>query len=99
MSGILVVDDDPELRRYLVTALLGSGCEVESAASGSGALDLVRLSPFDAIVSGVQMSAADGLSLLRSIREFDLDVPVVLVTENPMLESAIQAVEYGGHLD
>jgi EAL domain-containing protein (putative c-di-GMP-specific phosphodiesterase class I) len=50
---------------------------------------------FDLIVSDIQMPNMSGVELLKSVREKDLDVPVILMTGDPMVESAAQAVEYG----
>jgi EAL domain-containing protein (putative c-di-GMP-specific phosphodiesterase class I) len=50
---------------------------------------------YDAMVSDVRMPGMSGLKLLRTVREHDLDLPVILVTGNPDLASATEAVEYG----
>jgi EAL domain-containing protein (putative c-di-GMP-specific phosphodiesterase class I) len=50
---------------------------------------------FDAVLSDVRMPDMDGIGLLRAVREQDLDVPIVLMTGAPTLETAIQAVEQG----
>ncbi|HMI89209.1 MAG TPA: response regulator [Polyangiaceae bacterium] len=50
---------------------------------------------FDVVVSDVNMPGYGGLEFLRNVRERDLDVPVVLVTGKPAVDSSIRAVEYG----
>jgi EAL domain-containing protein (putative c-di-GMP-specific phosphodiesterase class I) len=66
-----------------------------TAASGRQALQRIASEKFDVIVTDVRMDDLDGLELLRRVRERDLDLPVILITGAPNLESAIRAVEYG----
>jgi EAL domain-containing protein (putative c-di-GMP-specific phosphodiesterase class I)/ActR/RegA family two-component response regulator len=91
---VLVVDDDNGTRRALRRSLAVAGFEVEEACDGREAIARVG-DGFDVVVSDIQMPGLDGVQLLRRIRERDLDVPVVLVTGAPALDSAIRAVEYG----
>ena len=92
---VLVVDDDPALTRSLARVLRGAGFEVATAESGAAAIEHVRHSTFDVVVSDITMPEMDGIELLRAIRAHDLDLPVLLLTGAPALESAIGAVEYG----
>jgi EAL domain-containing protein (putative c-di-GMP-specific phosphodiesterase class I) len=92
---VLVVDDDPVVTRSLARVLRGAGFEVETADSGAAAIEHVRRSTFDVVVSDITMPEMDGIELLRAIRAHDLDLPVLLLTGAPALESAIGAVEYG----
>jgi EAL domain-containing protein (putative c-di-GMP-specific phosphodiesterase class I) len=94
LSRVLVVDDDPGLRRGYARALVRAGFDVVAAENGLDAL--ARLGDrFDAILTDITMPELDGLTFLRRIRERDLDVPVLLMTSNPAVESAAQAVEHG----
>jgi len=92
---VLVVDDDDSLRRMFVRALEEDGFEVQSAENGLRASELLARSSFHVIVSDVKMPGMDGLSLLRVVRERDLEVPVILITGTPDVEAAAQAVQYG----
>lgn len=92
---LLVVDDEAPLRRLVSRALEKAGHEVVQAEDGQSALKEVERHTFDAVLSDIAMPGLDGVSLLRAIRERDLDVPVVLLTGNPSVESAMKAVEYG----
>jgi EAL domain-containing protein (putative c-di-GMP-specific phosphodiesterase class I) len=95
MPRVLVVDDEASLRELCVDILQDAGCEVESAADGRAAVDLVMARSYDVIVSDVTMPHLSGLDLLRRVRERDLDVPLILMTGMPSLDAAVQAVEYG----
>jgi EAL domain-containing protein (putative c-di-GMP-specific phosphodiesterase class I) len=92
---ILIVDDDPSMLRTYKKLASGAGYLVETAPSGPDALAQVDAGPFDVIVSDVSMPEMNGLEFLRAVRERDLDVPVILTTGDPDLETAMRAVEYG----
>ena len=94
---ILLVDDDTAVRVISKRILNRAELRVEAVASGQEALDLLRRGRrFDVIVSDLVMPGIDGMALLQRVRQLDLDVPVIIVTGNATLESAIQAMEYGG---
>ena len=92
---VLVVDDEVTLRRAYARMLEAAGFSVEQAASGQEALDALVTGQCDVLVSDIAMPGMDGMELLRAVRERDLDIPVVLVTGVPGLDSAIEAVELG----
>jgi EAL domain-containing protein (putative c-di-GMP-specific phosphodiesterase class I) len=92
---LLVVDDDDALRGMMRELLEGAGYDVTVAADGTKALEVLKNGAFDAILSDVVMPDLGGLELLRSVRERDLDIPVVLLTGNPDVESAARSVNYG----
>src|SRR5438309_2493104 len=88
-TRILLVDDDPvELDAY--RRILGEErYQFTTAAGGTEAAALAREAAFDVIISDLTMPGdIDGLELLRAIRESDLDVPVILSTGGPTLDSA-----------
>jgi EAL domain-containing protein (putative c-di-GMP-specific phosphodiesterase class I)/CheY-like chemotaxis protein len=72
-----------------------SGHYVVACNSGREALSILTTEAFDVMVSDVHMPGLSGLKLLRAVREHDLDLPVVLVTGNPDVQTATDAVEYG----
>jgi EAL domain-containing protein (putative c-di-GMP-specific phosphodiesterase class I) len=96
-TRVLVVDDEEQLRKLVQRMLQRAGITAEIAASGAEALDLHRRGQrFDVIVSDLMMPGMDGMQFLREIRQLDLDVPVVFLTGNPSLSTAIEAMEQGG---
>jgi EAL domain-containing protein (putative c-di-GMP-specific phosphodiesterase class I) len=92
---ILVVDDEEALIRVIARSLLAAGYEVATASDGMRAVDLVAAAPFDAIISDIDMPRMNGIQFLQNLRQRDADVPVVLMTGNPNVESAVQAVAHG----
>ena len=94
-GAVLLVDDDAILLASYGRALGAVGFAVERAENGRGAVELLQRRRFDAVLSDIAMPQLDGIGLLRAVREHDLDVPVVLMTGSPSLETAERAVEYG----
>lgn len=97
-TEVLVVDDEELLRRLIKRALEAAGMQVETAASGEQALAILRRGKrFDTIVSDLMMPGMDGMQLLREIRQIDLEVPLIFLTGNPSLATAMEAMELGGY--
>jgi EAL domain-containing protein (putative c-di-GMP-specific phosphodiesterase class I)/CheY-like chemotaxis protein len=94
-ARILVVDDDLVLLRSVARALRAKGFEVWTATDGWDAVRQVNERKFDAMLSDIAMPNLDGIELLREVREHDLQVPVVLFTGEPTVNTAVRAIEYG----
>jgi len=92
---LLVVDDDFTTRHMLKRQLQRNGYTVDCASCGKSALTKLKTESFSAILSDLNMPHLDGLSLLREIRNQDLQTPVLLLTGDPSMDSAIEAVELG----
>jgi EAL domain-containing protein (putative c-di-GMP-specific phosphodiesterase class I) len=93
--SVLVVDDEEMLARAMTRVLEARGYRVKTASDGNAAIELIRREPFDVIVSDIQMPGMSGIDLLRVVRAYDLDVPVILVTGAPTVETAMEAVSLG----
>lgn len=94
-SHVLLVDDEIEILRSAKRMLQALGYEVTTAQSGEEAVRCLGSRPFDVIVSDIVMPGTGGIELLREVREHDLHVPVVLVTGEPAVSTAVLALEYG----
>lgn len=92
---VLMVDDEPDVVRGMARILTREGYEVQTVNNGQAAVEVIRAQEFDAIFSDIHMPGITGMELLRIVRERDLDVPVVLITGDPQIETATQAVELG----
>jgi CheY-like chemotaxis protein len=80
VATILVVDDDPTIRKVLTWAFDDAGYTVETAANGAEALTRYDASTIDLIVSDVMMPEVDGYTLVASLRGFDTWPPVILLS-------------------
>jgi DNA-binding response OmpR family regulator len=93
MEGhILIIDDEASLRQTLARILQRAGFEVTTAANGEEGLALVSEQPFDLVYSDIRMPDMSGLDLLKTIHAKFPDLPVILFTAQPDLNSAVEAV-------
>ena len=95
IGRILVVDDDPKILQIFSRALESVGHTVTSAPSGEAAVEQLKMRRFDVVLSDIAMPGMGGLELLRQVRDHDADIPLILITGSPLVESAMKAVEYG----
>lgn len=93
-AKVLVVDDEQTVQQLLVRLLLAAGYEVRTANNGEEALRILEHESVDLIVTDLVMPKADGMAVLRTVRERAIDVPVVMITGAPTTESAMHAVRY-----
>jgi EAL domain-containing protein (putative c-di-GMP-specific phosphodiesterase class I) len=93
----LLVDDEEALLRAHARLLSAAGYRVETAADGLAAERALAQAPFDVILSDIDMPGMNGITLLERVRQRDLDVPVVFITGNPSVETAMKAVEHGAY--
>lgn len=94
-AWVLVVDDEPELLRGVSRGLKLQGYSVTEARNGEEAVQHLSRRAFDVVVSDIVMPGMGGIQLLKEVRQHDLHVPVVLMTGEPAVSTAVQALEYG----
>lgn len=92
---ILIIDDEASLRQTLARILQRAGFEVTTAASGKEGLSLVSEHPFDLLYLDIRMPDMNGLELLKIIHEKFPELPVILFTAQPDLNSAVEALRRG----
>ena len=96
MEGhILIIDDEASLRQTMARILQRAGYEVTTAADGRDGLALISEHAFDLVYSDIRMPDMSGLELLKVIHAKFPDLPVVLFTAQPDLNSAVEAVRSG----
>lgn len=93
----LVVDDSSAMRRIQQRALEQAGWEVQSAAHGGQALEILAEHPVDLVLTDWHMPEVDGLELVRRIRADERlrGLRVVVVTSDAVLNSISQALDAG----
>jgi two-component system, OmpR family, alkaline phosphatase synthesis response regulator PhoP len=92
---ILIIDDEASLRQTLARILQRAGFEVTTAANGKDGMALVHEHPFDLIYLDIRMPDMSGLELLKNIHTKFPDLPVILFTAQPDLNSAVEALRRG----
>jgi two-component system KDP operon response regulator KdpE len=91
---VLIVDDEPPIRKLLRMGLSTQGYRVFEAADGKAALDLVREKP-DLIILDLGLPDMQGLDLLRMIRVRDESVPIVVLSSRADEVAKVQALDLG----
>jgi EAL domain-containing protein (putative c-di-GMP-specific phosphodiesterase class I) len=91
---VVLVDDDPLALRALERSLRPVA-EVMAYRSANDAIEHVAVGGVSVVLSDISMPGMTGLELLRAVRRYDADLPVILITGVPTLESATKAIEYG----
>ncbi|MFO1175004.1 MAG: response regulator transcription factor [Paracoccaceae bacterium] len=92
---LLIVEDNRELAEWLARALTQAQYEVDLAADGEEALDLVALTDFDAVILDLSLPKADGMTVLRGLRRAGKRVPVIILTANASLEGRVGGLDAG----
>jgi two-component system response regulator MprA len=92
---VLVVDDDPPLRRMLARTLTAEGFEVTVAPDGGAALVAAERTPPDVIVLDVAMPALDGLAVCRRLRAKGLQTPILMLTARDAVPDRVAGLQAG----
>ncbi|MEW6361919.1 MAG: sigma-54-dependent transcriptional regulator [Pyrinomonadaceae bacterium] len=95
MSNILIVDDEQSYRQLLTLVFESDGHSIRTASNGREALELIKAEPADVIITDVRMPDMDGIELLKSAREYQPDIGVVLMTAFASVETAREAFKLG----
>jgi two-component system response regulator AtoC len=95
MKRMLLVDDEPKMRRVLDIMLRSMGHESEQAADGLEALAAIEAGNFDLVLTDLRMQRMDGLEFLRELRRRGEEVPVIVLTAYGTIESAVEAMKLG----
>jgi two-component system response regulator AtoC len=93
-ARILVVDDKDNYLA-LFRRIVPADVEVVGASDGARALELLAAEPFDVVLSDVRMPGADGMTVLRKVREAGLDAEVILMTAYGTIADAVKAMKLG----
>lgn len=95
MPRVLVVDDEPAVRRALERALTLDNYTVELAADGQEALDALAQSPADAVVLDIMMPRVDGLEVARRMRKAGDRTPILMLTARDAVDDRVTGLDVG----
>lgn len=95
MSHVLIVDDEPNMRRVLGALLENAGHSTGRASSGEEALALVRIQDPDVVLTDLRMEGLDGMALLGRLRAEFPEIPVVMLTAHGSIDVAVEAMKRG----
>jgi len=97
MENILVVDDEEAIREVVSTMLESKGYHCTSVHNGRAAQDQVKRTTPDLVLSDMIMPEMDGIKLLEWMRQYDPDVPVIMVTAIHDISTALEAIRRGAY--
>ena len=92
---VLVVDDEPIVRKLVKRIVEKSGYEVDSFADATSAIKAMRTRDYPLVISDIKMPEKDGIWLLKEIKKEFPDTQVVMLTASDDLEDAIACLNYG----
>ncbi len=97
-SKILIVDDEESIRHTFNIFLKSEGYKfVATSSNYNEAINAIKSSNYDLIISDIVLSGYSGTDLLKEIREAGLNCPVVMITGFPNLKTAAKAIRYGAY--
>jgi putative nucleotidyltransferase with HDIG domain len=97
LEKILVVDDEEAIREVVSTMLESKGYRCTAVSNGRAAQDQVKKSTPDLVLSDMIMPEMDGIKLLDWLREYDPEVPVIMVTAIHDISTALEAIRRGAY--
>ena len=92
---VLVVDDEPALRKVFRTSLVASGFVIEEARSGEEAVDILPQHPFDLVLLDINMPGIGGVEACREIRALAPKIGILMVTVRDAENDMVRALEAG----
>jgi len=93
--AILVVDDEPYVLESVALLLDGFGYKVTTCGNPAEAVEMLKTNRYDIVLTDIKMPGMSGIEMLGKIRDFNTEVPVILMTAYAELDMAIDAVKYG----
>ena len=96
-SKVLVVDDELTIRNTIQKRLEREGYEVTSVDNAKDAIQLFQENYFDTVISDIRMDEMDGIELLKRLQSQHRDIPVIMVTGAPSLDTAQESIKAGAY--
>jgi DNA-binding NtrC family response regulator len=95
MASILIVEDEPKMRRLLELNLGEQGYTTHAAAEAEAGLKLLNQVPVDLVVTDFRLPGMNGLEFLQAVKRVNANMPVVVMTAFGSVESAVEAMKAG----
>src|SRR5436305_1365385 len=95
MARILIVDDEPRIRRVLTMLLGDQGHETVEAQTGEAAIEVAGRVAFDLALVDLSLPGIDGLATFQTIREHDPKLSAIMMTAFGTIRSAVEAMRAG----
>jgi two-component system nitrogen regulation response regulator GlnG len=96
-ANILVIDDEPDVRRIIADTLTDEGFRVEAAATGEDGLELLRTGGFDVAYVDINLPGLSGFDVLEAIRDEGVGTDIVIITGKATVANAVEATRRGAY--
>src|SRR5262249_50693820 len=92
---VLVVEDDPDMARFVTRGLGEQAYAVDAAKTGEAAIERAMTAPYDAIVLDVMIPAPDGLEVCRALRAHGINTPILMLTARDAIRDRVEGLDAG----
>lgn len=92
---ILIIEDEPPIRRFLRTALSAQGYRIEEAETGESALEFLKRNPVDLIVLDLGLPGIDGLEVIERLRAEGRSTPIIILSSRDDEAGKVRALDMG----
>jgi two-component system, OmpR family, KDP operon response regulator KdpE len=92
---VLIVDDEPPIRRFLKTALVAQDYRVEEADDGEAALEFLKRNPVDLVILDLGLPGMDGLEVVQRLREAGNTTPIIILSSRDDEAGKVAALDLG----
>jgi two-component system, OmpR family, KDP operon response regulator KdpE len=92
---VLLVDDEPAIRRFLRLSFDAEGYQVEEAGDGKAALDMLRTKTPDLLILDLGLPDLDGFEVIRQLRDLGSSIPIVVLSSRTDEKGKVQALDLG----
>jgi len=92
---VLIVDDEPAIRRFLRTSLASQSYHISEADDGAAALEFLRRNPVDLLVLDLGLPGIDGFEVIKSLRDSGSAVPIVVLSSRTDESGKVRALDLG----
>lgn len=94
---LLIIDDEPAIRRTLKDILENEGYSVDDAADGAEGLKKIQESEYDMVLCDIKMPKMDGIEVLEKVIDEGIDVPFVMISGHGTIDTAVDAIKKGAY--
>src|SRR5437763_2427300 len=92
---VLVVEDDPDMARFITRGLREQAYAVDEVMAGGNAIEHAMTTPYDAIVLDVMIPAPDGLEVCRALRRQGINTPILMLTARDAIRDRVEGLDSG----
>ncbi|TAN37873.1 MAG: sigma-54-dependent Fis family transcriptional regulator [Nitrospirae bacterium] len=94
---LLIVEDEETLRESLKRVFIRDGYEVDGVDSSEAALETIKNSSYDLVITDIVLPGINGIALLKRCRENNPDLKVIIMTAFASIETAVEAIRAGAY--